>query len=56
MPKFKVKEDVSLSIGTGAEKTFKAGVHEASEKDREALELLESIGLAERVKTADKEA
>ena len=54
--KFKIKEDVSLSIGTGAEQTFKTGVHEANEQDREALEHLESIGLAERVKTADKEA
>ena len=54
--KFKVKEDVSLSIGPGPEQTFKAGVHEAREKDREALEHLESIGLAEQVKTSDKEA
>lgn len=56
MTKFKVKEDVSLAIGPGPEQTFKAGVHEAREKDREALEHLEQVGLAERVKTADKEA
>jgi hypothetical protein len=54
--KFKVLEDVSLSIGPGPEQTFKAGIHEAREKDREALEHLEQVGLAERVKSSDKEA
>jgi hypothetical protein len=54
--KFKVKEDASVSIGLNPEQTIRAGVHEATAKNREALEHLESIGLAERVKTADKEA
>lgn len=54
--KFKVKEDVSASQQFGSDLTFKAGVHEANEKTREALVLLAEIGLAEPVKTADKEA
>lgn len=54
--KFKVKEDVSVSNQFGDDTTFKQGVHEAKEANREALEHLETLGLAERVKTADKEA
>ena len=53
--KFKVKEDVSFSIGTAPEKQVKAGVHEVTEKDREAFEYLERAGLAERVKSSSKE-
>lgn len=53
--KFKVLEDVSLSIGPGPEQTFKAGIHEAREKDREALEHLEQVGLAERVKSTKED-
>lgn len=56
MPKFKVKEDVSASQQFGPDTEFKAGVHEATEKNREALERLAELGLAERLKTADKEA
>ena len=54
--KYRIKEDVSASQQFGPDLVFKAGVHEANEKTREALELLAEIGLAERVKTADKEA
>lgn len=54
--KFKVKEDVSVSKQFGPDAEFKAGVHEAKEANREALERLAEQGLAERVKTADKEA
>jgi hypothetical protein len=54
--KFRVKEDVSVSSQFGDDTTFKQGVHEAKEANREALEHLESIGLAERVKPSDKEA
>lgn len=53
--KFKVKDDVSFSIGTAPERVVKAGVHEVAEKDREAFEYLERAGLAERVKTSSKE-
>jgi hypothetical protein len=52
--KFRVKEDVSVSSQFGDDITFKQGVHEAKEANREALEHLELLGLAERVK--DKEA
>ena len=52
--KFKVTEDVSVSNQFGPDTVFKAGVHEAKEDNREALERLEAQGLAERVK--DKEA
>ena len=54
--KFKVKEDVSVSNQFGPDTEFKAGVHEAKDSNRAQLEYLESIGLADRVKTADKEA
>jgi hypothetical protein len=54
--KFKVKEDVSVSSQFGDDVVFKQGVHEAKEATREALEHLETLGLAERVKSSDKEA
>jgi len=54
--KFKVKEDVSVSNQFGKDTEFKAGVHEAKEANRAQLEQLESLGLAERVKSSDKEA
>lgn len=54
--KFKVKEDCSVSNQFGPDTVIKAGVHEANEKNREVLERLAELGLAERVKTADKEA
>lgn len=54
--KFKVKEDVSVSNQFGPDTEFKQGVHEATAKNRETLEQLESLGLAERVKSSDKEA
>jgi hypothetical protein len=54
--KFKVKEDVSVSKQFGLDTEFKQGVHEAKEANREQLERLESLGLAERVKSSDKEA
>ncbi len=53
--KYRVLEDVSMAIGPNPEQVFKAGIHEAKEKDREALEHLVSIGLAEVVKSTDKE-
>lgn len=54
--KYRIKDDVSASQQLGPDLEFKAGVHEATEKTREALELLAELGLAERLKTADKEA
>ena len=54
--KFKVREDVSVSNQFGPDTEFKQGVHEAKEANRAQLEQLEGLGLAERVKTADKEA
>lgn len=48
--KFKVEEDVSVSQQFGPDVEIKAGVHEATEKNREALERLEALGLAERLK------
>lgn len=55
--KFKVTEDVSLSNQFGPDTVLKAGVHEATEENREALERLAEQGFAERVKSApDKEA
>jgi hypothetical protein len=54
--KFRVKEDVSVSNQFGPDTEFKQGVHEAKEANREQLERLESLGLAERVTSSDKEA
>lgn len=56
MSKFKVKEDVSVANQFGPDTEFKQGVHEAKEANREQLEQLEAVGLAERVKSSDKEA
>lgn len=53
--KFKVLEDCSLSNKEGPDTMLKAGVYEANEKNREALERLAELGFAERMKTADKE-
>jgi hypothetical protein len=54
--KYRVREDVSVSNQFGPDTEFKQGVHEAKEANREQLERLESLGLAERVKSSDKEA
>jgi hypothetical protein len=54
--KFRVKEDVSVASQFGDDTVFKQGVHEAKDANREALEHLEVLGLAERVKSSDKEA
>ena len=54
--KVKVKKDVSVSNQFGPDTVFKAGVHEAKEDNREALERLIGQGLAERVSSSDKEA
>ncbi len=54
MQKYRVKDDVSVSNQFGPDTVFKAGVHEAKDANREALERLVEQGLAERVK--DKEA
>ena len=54
--KFKVLEDVSVSNQIGPDTEFKQGVHEAKDANLEQLEHLELLGLAERVKTSDKEA
>jgi hypothetical protein len=53
--KYKVKEAVSVGLGASPEVTFKAGIVEAKPEELEALEHLVSIGLAERVKSSDKE-
>ena len=54
--KFRVVEDVSIVIGQDKEQTFKAGVHEAKEANRAALEKLVDLGYAELVKSSSKEA
>lgn len=66
--KFKVLEDVSVAVGevtkldkdtgqivsrTFKERTFKAGVVEATEANRDALEQLVVTGLAEPVATKE---
>lgn len=48
--RYKVLEDVSVSNQTGSDTTIKAGTVEATEKNRAALERLEELGLAERLK------
>jgi len=48
--KFKVLEDVSLSVGGDKDQTFKAGVVEPKESNRAALDKLVALGLAEAVK------
>ena len=45
-----------MSNQFGPDTEFKAGVHEAKEDNREALERLAEQGLAERVKDKEAEA
>jgi hypothetical protein len=55
MGKYKVKEACSVALGASPEVTFKAGITEAKPDEAEALEHLVALGMAERVKSLDKE-
>lgn len=48
--KYKVLEDVSVAQQFGPDVVIKAGTVEAKENNREALERLAEIGLAERLR------
>jgi hypothetical protein len=54
--KYRVKEDVVVSVGPeGGNQSIKAGTHEETEKNRDALAQLVNLGLAEPVKSSTKE-
>jgi hypothetical protein len=53
--KIKVLEDVSITVGGGKDQVFRAGQHDVKDANREALEKLVGLGLAELVKPAKEE-